>query len=138
MKLLRKARKEIDPDLVAFADVAFLLIIFFILTTTFVSNRGQVLELPSASEDPEQLESELLTISLTSQHMLLNGRDPVADIAALRTYLQAQQLPQREDTERMVWIESAPDVRCDRYYQVVAVVTDAGGILALVEEEARE
>ena len=137
MKLSRRKRVEAAADLVAFADVAFLLIIFFILTSTFVRNSGQKLELPSASKDPENVQNEVLTIHLTPERIMLNGEDELAGLQSLREYVSDAQLADRPDEERLVWIESSPGVRCGRYYQVVAAVADAGGILAIFEEESQ-
>ncbi|MBM4031608.1 MAG: biopolymer transporter ExbD, partial [Planctomycetes bacterium] len=49
---LRKQRPFFEPEVTSFADIAFLLIIFFILTTTFVVPAGQKLDIPAASADP--------------------------------------------------------------------------------------
>ena len=32
-------------------------------------------------------------------------------------------------------VESAPSVLCENYYRVVAAVANAGGVLAMLEEE---
>ena len=65
MKLPRRTKQAADVDLVAFADVAFLLIIFFILTTTFVKNQGQLLEMPSASSGPKSCNNNLYRFRIT-------------------------------------------------------------------------
>ena len=64
MRIVRKLKPTPDVDPVAFSDVAFLLIIFFILTTTFVRSTGNVLELPSGTRDAQPREEKTLTIFL--------------------------------------------------------------------------
>ena len=66
MKLQRKNRRESEVDVSSFADVAFLLIIFFILTTTFKVIGGQELNIPSG-EDGESKDQKQLTVSLTGK-----------------------------------------------------------------------
>jgi biopolymer transport protein ExbD len=136
MRLKRSTKTDADIDLVAFADIAFLLIIFFILTTTFVKNEGQVLDMPSGSKDPEQTENEVITLNLSTEQILYNGKEPSMDVMALRGRLASESFTDRPESERLVLIESAADVKCERYYEVVMAVADAGGVLAMLEEEA--
>jgi biopolymer transport protein ExbD len=138
MRLKRTKKTDADIDLVAFSDIAFLLIIFFILTTTFVKNEGQVLDMPSGSKDPQQTENEVITLNLSTEHILYNGKQPSMDVIALRDRLDSESFADRPESDRLVLIESAADVKCERYYAVVMAVADAGGVLAMLEEEAPE
>ena len=48
------------------------------------------------------------------------------------------QLPKRKPEKRLVILECAQDVPYEQYFQVVMAITDAGGVLALLEEEDKE
>ena len=52
MKILRRRRSHPEIPLVSTADVAFLLLIFFLSTAVFAVERGIVLDLPGPGERP--------------------------------------------------------------------------------------
>ena len=67
MKRIGKKRQgDIEPDLTSFSDIANLLIIFFILTTTLARPWGRKVDLPSAATPPPQQnqQSDTPTINL--------------------------------------------------------------------------
>lgn len=137
MRLRKKNREVGDVDISAFSDIAFLLIIFFVLTTTFVRHMGIGADIPDSTSDPEmKREHELPTISLTREGVFLNER--AIDIEALRRELRQMKLPEKAEEERAVIVESAPDVEFERYFKVVSAISAAGGILALVEGDGEE
>lgn len=134
MRIVRKLKPTPDVDPVAFSDVAFLLIIFFILTTTFVRSTGNVLELPSGTRDAQPREEKTLTIFLKQDGIFYQGESPSIDLDGLRAELAGARLPERPEKERVVLVESEPDVSCERYFQVVMAIVDNGGVLAMLEE----
>ncbi|MDA1087568.1 MAG: biopolymer transporter ExbD [Verrucomicrobia bacterium] len=135
MRVTRKPRRTPELDLLAFADVAFLMIIFFILTTTFTGNVGHLLALPSGTPDTQEEKDEMITVRLTRDQILFQGQTPGVDMEGLRERLGDAQLYARPENERMVLVQSEPDVSCERYFQVVMAITRQGGVLALLEEE---
>ena len=54
-----------------------------------------------------------------------------------KSYLLAENLADKRKTvnERLVVLQSAPDVKYDLYYKVITVIQSSGGLLALVEED---
>lgn len=132
MKLARKPRKIGDIDVTSFSDLAFLLIIFFVLTTTFSRPMGAGIAIPSRTSDPEKKSSdEQPTINVSKDVLLLN-KDEVT-MGELRRKLKELKLPDRAEAQRIVILESAADVPYQRYFEVVTAVAGAGGVLALVE-----
>jgi biopolymer transport protein ExbD len=136
MQLRRKSRREVDLDLTAFSDIAFLLIIFFLVATTFIHNTGTPLEIPTGTSDKEESQDKITTIDVTPEKILYNGEGASIDIAALRLLLQKEGFAKRPSKERMVMIQSASEVECERYYQIVTAISQAGGVLAMLEDEA--
>lgn len=134
MLVKRKIRPFGDVDVTSFSDLAFLLIIFFILTTTFVQPMGSRLTIPAGTSDPNQKsQKETPTINL-SEDKILFEKDEIS-MAQLRAKLQGMNLREQKEEARVVVLDCSQDVRFDRYFQVVAAVSQAGGILALVEAE---
>lgn len=56
MAFQRKKREDIRVELTSMVDVVFLLLIFFMISTTFVETSGIDINLPSAS--PQQIEKQ--------------------------------------------------------------------------------
>lgn len=138
MIVKRRPRPGAGIDVGPFADVAFLLIIFFILTTTFVVTAGRKMDIPSGSSTPSKTEQEQITVNLTP-HTIEYGEDSTEmSIDRLRVVLAAEKFAEKEAEQRMVILDSRDDVSYGRYYQVVMAITEAGGVLALVDESEME
>lgn len=65
MSFLRKSNEEPRIDLTPMVDVVFLLLIFFMISTTFVESPGISIKLPEASSQPVEREPQELKIYLT-------------------------------------------------------------------------
>ncbi len=132
MKLARKDKPSGDVDLTAFSDLAFLLIVFFVLTTTFIRPQGVSLAIPSKTTDPENVpQQEIPTVHLTEERVVFENRPTT--IEGLRQRLFDMKLPDREEKDRMIILEPSPGVSFERYFIVVTAISRAGGILAIVE-----
>lgn len=70
MKFLkpRESRSRVEPDITAMVDVVFLLIIFFLTTSTLVERARAPVELPQEEgEEQTQRESEGIVINITAE-----------------------------------------------------------------------
>lgn len=90
MLFARPARREPRVDITALIDVAFLLIIFLVVSTTFLKERGLDLELPKAKGD-SPIRDEILVVEVSREGLLYfrgeaYDRDDLA--AALREALK--------------------------------------------------
>jgi len=138
-KTREKAEAEIDVG--AFADIAFLLIIFFILTTSIMRPTGREVLIPQA-QTPENKQTDDKTPSVNVlPDKLLFGLDEASmkeiTFDGLRDELSKLNLLDAEDTDRMIILEVGDEVEYDRYYKVVVLISEAGGIIALVEDETQ-
>lgn len=133
MKLRRKEKSNLDIDTRSFADVAFLLIVFFILATTFQQPFGHEMEIP-AGESGES-EDEQLTVNLKKNEIYFGEESEKITLEELRKRLEEKNFPEKSEEERMVIVESGREVQWDHYFDVVMTITEAGGVLALVEEK---
>ena len=90
MKFQRRRTPEMSVDLTPLIDVVFLLLIFFMVTTTFVQEGRMSLELPQAESEPvvEPLEPVQVIVSVEGDYAI-NGQ-ALADrsIATLRAALR--------------------------------------------------
>lgn len=137
MSVKKKMQPDAEIDVGAFSDIAFLLIIFFILTTSFIKMTGQEMSIPSGEATDAKNQPKQLTINLSPQEIRWGEGDkaPVVSMEALRNKLIQANLkdPNKKDKDRMVILESSKDVPYGRYFKVVSAIADAGGILAIVD-----
>lgn len=137
--MLLKKRKKDDAEINvgAFADIAFLLIIFFILTTTFIKPAGEKLEIPSGTTDPEQKEQKQLTISLSPAEIHYGEKAEKMTLAELQTALAKEAFPTKPEKNRIVILDTDAAVTYEEYFKVVMAITQAGGVLGLVEDAGK-
>ncbi|PLY04930.1 MAG: biopolymer transporter ExbD [Desulfuromonas sp.] len=67
MAFRRKRREEVRPDLTPMIDVVFLLLIFFMISTTFVETSGMSIKLPDADARPIDREPKELRVQVNRQ-----------------------------------------------------------------------
>ena len=138
MSIRRKYRAEPHLDMGPFSDVAFLLIIFFIVTTTLVRPMGRLIDIPSAASDRKNEERKNLTVTVMVDKMLF-GRDEASQkqtsLPAFRSELAAMNLAGKAEKDRMIVVNLEDDVPYESFYEVVTAISQADGIVTLVEEE---
>ena len=138
MKLKRKEHDDGKIDVGSFSDIAFLLIIFFILTTTFTKIAGNKIEIPSGSSEPSESEQKQLSVTLSAESILYGEDAKSISIDELRTALEKEKFETKEPDDRMVVLETDGAVLYERYFQVVMAIDDAGGVLTLVDHAGGE
>jgi biopolymer transport protein ExbD len=75
MNLRPRAREEIDINLAPFIDVVFLLLIFFMVSTTFLKEGNLELTLPEASPTPTEARSDVMELVIDAKgNYALEGR----------------------------------------------------------------
>ncbi|NQT92521.1 MAG: biopolymer transporter ExbD [Lentisphaerae bacterium] len=132
MKRLRRKRLE-DIPVGSFADVAFLLIIFFILVTTLNKSKGFQTDLPSGETTQTTSAEKNPSIVLTGADILLDEQ-PVS-LEKLEERLAALKLGELAKPEnRIVILEAHAGVPYQDYYEIMATISHASGIVAIVKE----
>ncbi|WP_277530817.1 ExbD/TolR family protein [Pseudomonas baetica] len=93
MKFRRKQRENVDINLVSLIDVVFVLLLFFVVTTTFTRETQLRVELPeavsgaSADDQTRQLD---IAISADGVFSVNNHVLPKSDLATLMEALQKE------------------------------------------------
>ena len=131
----RTSRRSREPSVPtdSFSDIAFLLIIFFLLTTTIAKTMGRPVDVP-AGEESEQAAEDQLSIELSPRAVLLNEK-PVT-WAELDQELMLRKLPQRADAqERVVLLKATGQVEYERYFRAMTAVSRAGGVVGIVRQQ---
>lgn len=119
----------------SFSDIAFLLIIFFILVTTLDKITGFVGELP-AGERSEAQTDKAPTVQLHHERLRFNDRD--TDMDGLRESLEKLNLHNKQQEQKVVLLEATGAVKYQLYYEVMSAIDKAGGVVAMVKEEEKK
>lgn len=134
---LARRREKREPDIPtdSVSDIAFLLIIFFILTTTLAKLTGFQSELPSADASQRQAQNQPKTpgVQLANGKLLFNEQEVTPQV--LRERLLDLRLGSRQGEDKVVMLEAAGKVDYQTYFETMAAITTAGGVVAIVEEE---
>lgn len=90
MRFARRVRPEVEVNLTPLIDVVFLLLIFFMVSTTFTKESRLSIDLPESSGDPARALANQIEVSITrsgdfaiNEVALLNN-----DIETIKTGIQ--------------------------------------------------
>ncbi|MBX2824936.1 MAG: biopolymer transporter ExbD [Gammaproteobacteria bacterium] len=91
MKFQKKPREDVDLNLTPLIDVVFLLLIFFMVSTTFQKESEITVQLPSATQAPVDLPPEQLEVVINAVgRFYLNDQELVkSDSPSLQAALSA-------------------------------------------------
>ena len=103
----RRAAEDAEINVTPLLDIVFILLIFFIVTTSFVKEFGVDMNRPSKAPVTEQERSEIIAVRLTeSQEVLVDNR--VVELAAVRANIEAG-LASKPDASVVVIADRAAD-----------------------------
>ena len=124
MKFQRQVTEEVNVNLTPLIDVVFLLLIFFMVTTTFTRDTTLLINLPEASGEPmEVLPEQIVVLVAQNGAYSVNGRGLVN--SELQTLMDAMEELSRGDNSLPVIITAD----ANSSYQSVVTVMDAAAQL---------
>jgi len=135
MKPPRRRRVVPAVPLASMGDIAFLLTIFFILTSNFAKDDTRKISPPTARE-LEQMENQNLSVSIDSEGgVFFNGR-PVGSAETVEAGVAAFLVGRQESRDRLVVFRCDRNVDKQVFEPVLAAISRAGGVIAAVGETA--
>ena len=118
MRFQTRSRDEVQLDMTPLVDVVFLLLIFFMLSTSLSVNPGIKIDLPKSSAEQVKKRKTTLRVAIEAGgRIFLDGKK--LSLAQLREKFQAVDKKQRDDA--LVVIEADKKV----YHGLVVKVMDA-------------
>lgn len=127
----------VEPAAVATGDIAFNLIVFFLVCASTQPSTGRRQDLPSSEQAKQAEQNKNIEVSLTrSETMVTLNGDPMktAEFPARIARLLAQK-PRPED--RVVVVKSAADTPYQHWIRITSQIQDAGGNITIQREEQR-
>ncbi len=133
MKLKRRALL-IEPPATAAPDIAFILIVFFLVCASVQPNSGRPQILPRSEADPEKAnQSKNLEISLGPAAIVVNGENVALD--GVTPKLESLLAGKKREEDRVVIVKSTSDTPYERWIDVTGRIEKAGGIITLQLEQ---
>ncbi|MEZ4271994.1 MAG: biopolymer transporter ExbD [Myxococcota bacterium] len=129
----RKRRGVTEVNLTPLIDIVFQLLIFFLITTTFVQNPGIEVQLPKASSKPVVTEAENVIIGVTKEGLFVQDGKALA-IDELRERLVSH-LKQRPNA--MLVVQADTNTPHGKVVEVMDVARDVGFKQLAIATEAQ-
>ncbi|MEW5008910.1 MAG: biopolymer transporter ExbD [Cycloclasticus sp.] len=126
MNFRKKNKVEFDLNLTPLIDVVFLLLIFFMVTTTFDRETQLKIELPQASGEQKKLDKPLEISIDARSHFFINDKELVN--SGLDTIKKALRQAAGDNKEPLLLISADGKAT----HQAVISVLDAAGQLGFV------
>ena len=137
MKARRATKLLIEPPALATGDIAFNLIVFFLVCASVQPDSGRKQTLPrSETQTQETTQAEQVQILLTRTAAALNGnvvREPEF-VSRLRSLLANKTRPE----DKIVIVQSKPEVPYRHWIKYTGMIEEAGGIITVLREEEQE
>ncbi len=134
----RTTEQMVEPPAVLLTDIAFNLLIFFVVCASTEPSDGRKQDIPGANKDTSKQaqQAENIEISLTRSTASINGEQvSVADfLPRVRNLLRDK----KKVEDRVVLVRSARDTPYEFWIKITAMVERAGGITTLQIEDEQQ
>ncbi len=117
----------------SFSDIAFLLIIYFLVATTLVKVKTITADLPSGEKSTQSQPEKTPIVNLRGAEVFFN--DTKMNMEGLNQRLATLNLADREPAKRVIMLESAKGTPYEHYFQALATISANDGVVAIVEDE---
>jgi biopolymer transport protein ExbD len=134
----RFKHRQLDQNAIpttSLADMMFLLLIFFIMTTTLSRVQGFKTDIPAGARGGVAEAAEKTpTLTLHDDRIAINGEDAPAPRVA--EYLRGLRLGEKAGDARIVLVATEGRVNYQTYYETLALIQSCSGVVAIVTEDA--
>jgi biopolymer transport protein ExbD len=125
-----KNRRSSDIPVDSFSDIAFLLIIYFMVATTLVKVKSVTADLPAGEKSTQAKSEKTPIINLRGGEVFFSDKPVKMD--ELNERLAALDLPNQDGEKRVIMLEAAKGTPYENYFKVLAAIS---GVVAIVEDE---
>ncbi len=132
MKIARKRAEPVkETQMVSLADIAFLIIFFFLLTSSFMTDKAAV-ALPTLVKT-SQTKSAIIVRMDSEAKIFLNG-ELMADQNVLESQLRNLLAGRTKPEDLEVRFKCEKNLKYKNYRPIYEAIANAGGIIAIVHD----
>ncbi len=117
----------------SFSDIAFLLIIYFLVATTLMKVKSITADMPAGEASQSSSQDNTPTINLVGTE--IRFKDKPVTLGVLNERLAALNLREKDGDKKVILLEATRATPYDVYFKALAAFSSNGGIVAIVEEE---
>lgn len=137
MKLRPRRKAGISIPIVSFGDIAFLLIIFFMVCSNFMKDSQTNLKLPM-SADVEAVKGSMITVKIDADSRIFVQDQLLSDPRSVETEVAALLEGRHGDEQRTILFHCDSGVDKSVFEPVIDSIVKAGGILAALGEKTKK
>ena len=125
--MIRRRKRAIpELDMTSTADISFMLLIFFLMTSSMDAGKGLKRQLPPPPQDQEQvadiLDSDIMTVKIDAENLLtLDGQS----ITLEQLRQEVRQFAAVNPHHRVVAIKTDPNAKYEAYFQLQNAIVAA-------------
>jgi len=141
MKERRRRKLLAEPPASATGDIAFNLIVFFLVCASVQPDSGREQTLPrSEEEENQQQPAENIKVQLTRDTVYLNGSvmSPADFPGNFRQGLNEALAKATRQSDRVVVVKSQPETPYSYWITITELIEQAGGVVTIQREEEEE
>lgn len=117
---------------IALADIAWQIIIFFLVASSFARNDAINIDLPAGSKSTSPQQESTLTVQAGEAALMLDGRN--VDMAELQNELKRRLEGRITEQGKAVVVQYRDDISFQRNAEILYAIQKAGGIVIISEE----
>ncbi|MGI9242020.1 MAG: ExbD/TolR family protein [Verrucomicrobiales bacterium] len=126
----------VEPPSSAATDIAFILMIFFLVCASVQPGTGREQTIPRSEEDEENSQqNKHIEISIAPGAVVVDG-EPIPTHRLSRK-LRGLLAGKDAEEDRVVIVKSSPRTQYQHWVNVTSMIEEAGGIITLQLEEAQ-
>ena len=128
MRFARRVRQEVEVNLTPLIDVVFLLLIFFMVSTTFTKETHLAIDLPEATGEPARVAEKQVEVSITR-----SGDFSINEVALIKSDLESLKIAIEKVSRGDTAIPMIITADASTPHQAVVTAMDAAGQLGFVQ-----
>lgn len=133
MKERRTSKLLIEPPASSTGDIAFNLIVFFLVCASIQPDSGRPQTIPRSDEEEQQQKENNIEVALTENVVMIDGQ--VQEDAAFFGLVQERLRNKVRDEDRVVIVKSDSNTPYSRWIKFTELIEQAGGIITIQTEE---
>ena len=134
---MKRRKLLVEPAAVATGDIAFNLIVFFLVCASVQPDSGRKQDIPKSESKQEKTEqSQNIEVEITRTGVRINSTAVLLPefYSRVRRALETKTRPE----DRIVVVKSSKDTPYDHWIYLTGLIEQAGGIITLQMEEERQ
>jgi biopolymer transport protein ExbD/biopolymer transport protein TolR len=130
---LRRPKYLVETPTSAMNDIAFILIVFFLVCASVEPEAGRSQVIPRSEKNEEQQASQSTEVGLTPATVTIDGTP--YRLNEFQSRIRQILAQKKTEAERVVVLKSQADVPYEHWIAMTGIIERAGGIVTLLLEE---